>query len=200
MGTHTSSLHDPAWSLNRTAFAATLHCLTGCAIGEVLGMIIGTAFGWSNPATIALSVVLAFAFGYSLTMLPLLRSGLTLAAALPLAFASDSLSIAVMELADTAVILAIPGAMNAGLASWLFWASLGFALLVAFAFAYPLNRYLIARGQGHAVVHGHHDAANPSGREAPTTSSSPTSFVLIGLAAIAVTIAVTVGAAVLLHG
>ena len=161
MGTHTSSLHDPAWSLNRTAFAATLHCLTGCAIGEVLGMIIGTAFGWSNPATIALSVVLAFAFGYSLTMLPLLRSGLTLAVALPLAFASDSLSIAVMELADTAVILAIPGAMNAGLASWLFWASLGFALLVAFAFAYPLNRYLIARGQGHAVVHGHHDAANP---------------------------------------
>ena len=121
MRTHTSSLHDPAWSLNRTAFAATLHCLTGCAIGEVLGMIIGTASGWSNPATIALSVVLAFAFGYSLTMLPLLRSGLALAVALPLAFASDSLSIAVMELADTAVILAIPGAMNAGLASWLFW-------------------------------------------------------------------------------
>jgi hypothetical protein len=200
MGTHTSSLHDPAWSLNRTAFAATLHCLTGCAIGEVLGLIIGTALGWSNPATIALSVVLAFAFGYSLTMLPLLRSGLTLAVALPLAFASDSLSIAVMELADTAVILAIPGAMNAGLASWLFWASLGFALLVAFAFAYPLNRYLIARGQGHAVVHGHHAAANPARRDAPTTSSSPTPFVLIGLAAIAVTIAVTVGAALLLDG
>ena len=100
---------------------ATLHCLTGCAIGEVLGMFIGTALGWSNPATIALSVVLAFFFGYSLTMLPLLRSGLTLAVALPLAFASDSLSIAVMELVDNAVILAIPGAMDAGLSSPLFW-------------------------------------------------------------------------------
>jgi hypothetical protein len=193
-------MHDTAWSLNRTAFTATLHCLTGCAIGEVLGMIIGTALGWSNPATIALSVVLAFAFGYSLTMLPLLRSGLALAVALPLAFASDSLSIAVMELADNAVILAIPGAIDAGLSSPLFWGSLAFSLVVAFCFAYPLNRYLIARGQGHAVVHGHHHGADPSGSEAPAGLNSPTSFVLIGLAAIAVTIAVTVGAAVLLDG
>ena len=159
-------------------------------------MIIGTALGWGNPATIALSVVLAFAFGYSLTMLPLLRSGLGLGVALPLAFASDSLSIAVMELTDSAVILAIPGAMDAGLSSLLFWGSLAFALVVAFCFAYPLNRYLIARGQGHAVVHGHHS----SGSEAPPALSSPTSFVLIGLAAIAITIVVTVGAAALVDG
>src|SRR5215213_4637635 len=123
MVTERSSIHHRAeWSLNRIAFTATLHCLTGCAIGEVLGIIIGTALGWSNPATIALSVVLAFLFGYSLTMLPLLRSGLAVGVALPLAFASDSLSIAVMEIADSAVILAIPGAMHAGLSSPLFWA------------------------------------------------------------------------------
>jgi hypothetical protein len=198
MVTGTSSMHQAEWSLNRTAFTATLHCLTGCAIGEVLGMIVGTALGWSNPATIALSVVLAFLFGYSLTMLPLLRAGLALGVALPLAFASDSLSIAVMELADNAVILAIPGAMDAGLSSPLFWGSLAFALVVAFCFAYPLNRYLIARGQGHAVVHSHHGhGAGHTGSEAPAGLSSPTTFVLIGLAAIAVTITVTVGAALL---
>jgi hypothetical protein len=198
MVTEAHAMHETEWSLNRTAFTATLHCLTGCAIGEVLGMIIGTALGWSNPATIALSVVLAFLFGYSLTMLPLLRSGLALGVALPLAFASDSLSIAVMEIADSAVILAIPGAMEAGLSSLLFWASLAFALIVAFCFAYPLNRYLIARGQGHAVVHSHHHhGTDTSGREAPAGLSSPTTFVLIGLAAIAVTITVTVGAAFL---
>jgi hypothetical protein len=197
--THTSSMHHTASSLNRTAFTATVHCLTGCAIGEVLGMIIGTALGWSNPATIALAVVLAFFFGYSLTMLPLLRSGLALAVALPLAFASDSFSIAVMELVDNAVILAIPGAMEAGLSSPLFWGALGFALAVAFVVAYPLNRYLIARGQGHAVVHGDHRAAGSHGDDA-RASGAPTSFVVIGLAAMAVTIAVTVGAAVLLDG
>jgi hypothetical protein len=190
-------MHETEWSLNRTAVTATLHCLTGCAIGEVLGMIIGTALGWSNPATIALSVVLAFVFGYSLTMLPLLRSGLALGVALPLAFASDSLSIAVMEIADSAVILAIPGAMDAGLSSPLFWGSLAFALIVAFSFAFPLNRYLIARGQGHAVVHGHHHGVDTSDDEVVAGLSSPTTFVLIGLAAIAVTITVTVGAAVL---
>jgi len=189
---------DEQPSLTRTAVQATLHCLTGCAIGEVLGMIIGTALGWSNPATIAISVVLAFVFGFSLTMLPLLRSGLALAVALPLAFASDSLSIAVMELADNAVILAIPGAMDSGLSSPLFWGSLAFALAVAFCFAYPLNRYLIARGQGHAVVHSHHGhGAGDTGSEPPARLSSPTTFVLIGLAAIAVTITVTVGAALL---
>jgi hypothetical protein len=143
-------------SLNRTAFSATLHCLTGCAIGEVLGMVIGTALGWSNFATIALAVVLAFFFGYSLTMIPLLRSGLSLATTLPLAFAADTLSITVMEIVDNAVMLVVPGAMEAGLGSFLFWGSLAFALAVAFVAAYPVNRYLIARGRGHAVVHEYH--------------------------------------------
>jgi uncharacterized protein DUF4396 len=147
-------------SLNRTAFSATLHCLTGCAIGEVLGMVIGTALGWSNFATIALAVVLAFFFGYSLTMIPLLRSGLALATTLPLAFAADTLSITVMEIVDNAVMLVVPGAMEAGLGSFLFWGSLGFALAVAFVAAYPVNRYLIARGRGHAVVHEYHHGGN----------------------------------------
>jgi hypothetical protein len=143
-------------SLNRTAFSATLHCLTGCAIGEVLGMVIGTALGWGNVATIALAVVLAFFFGYSLTLIPLLRSGLALATTLPLAFASDTLSITVMEIVDNLVMLVVPGAMEAGLGSVLFWGSLAFALAVAFVAAYPVNRYLIARGRGHAVVHEYH--------------------------------------------
>ena len=143
-------------SLNRTAFSATAHCLTGCAIGEVLGMVIGTALGWGNFATIVLAIVLAFFFGYSLTMLPLLRSGIALASALPLAFASDTLSIAVMEIADNAVILVVPGAMEAGLGGLLFWGSLAFALAIAFTVAFPVNRYLIARGRGHAVVHEYH--------------------------------------------
>ncbi len=143
-------------SLNRLSFSATLHCLTGCAIGEVLGLVIGTALGWGNVATIALAVVLAFFFGYSLTMLPLLRSGLALGAAIPLALAADTLSITVMEIVDNAVMLVVPGAMEAGLASPLFWGSLAFALAVAFVAAFPVNRYLIARGRGHAVVHEHH--------------------------------------------
>jgi hypothetical protein len=143
-------------SLNRLAFSATAHCLTGCAIGEVLGIIIGTALGWGNFATIALAIVLAFFFGYSLTMLPLLRSGMALAAVLPLAFASDTLSITVMEIVDNLVLLVIPGAMDAGLTSLLFWGSLAFALAVAFVAAFPVNRYLISRGKGHAVVHEHH--------------------------------------------
>jgi hypothetical protein len=144
-------------SLNRTAFSATLHCLTGCAIGEVLGIVIGTALGWSTVATIALAIVLAFFFGYGLTMLPLLRSGIALGAALPLAFASDTLSITVMEIVDNFIIVVIPGAMDAGLGSLLFWGSLAFALAVAFVAAFPVNRYLISRGKGHAVVHKHHD-------------------------------------------
>jgi hypothetical protein len=143
-------------SLNRTAFSATLHCLTGCAIGEVLGIVIGTVLGWSTVATIALAIVLAFFFGYGLTMLPLLRSGMALGAALPLAFASDTLSITVMEIVDNLIIVVIPGAMDAGLGSILFWGSLAFALAVAFVAAFPVNRYLISRGKGHAVVHMHH--------------------------------------------
>ena len=143
-------------SLNRTAFSATTHCLTGCAIGEVLGVAIGTALGWGNFETIVLAIVLAFFFGYSLTMLPLLRAGLALAVALPLAFASDTLSIATMEIVDNAIILVIPGAMEAGLNELLFWGSLALSLVIAFAAAFPVNRYLIARGKGHAVVHAHH--------------------------------------------
>ena len=144
-------------SLNRLAFSATAHCLTGCAIGEVLGLVIGTILGWGNFATIVLAIVLAFFFGYSLTMLPLLRSGLALATVLPLAFASDTLSITIMEIVDNLVILVIPGAMEAGLGSLLFWGSLAFALAVAFVAAFPINRWLIARGRGHAVVHEYHE-------------------------------------------
>ena len=144
-------------SLTRTALSATLHCLTGCAIGEVLGMVIGTALGWSDWATVALAVALAFLFGYSLTMLPLLRSGLALSAVLPLALAADTLSITVMEIVDNAVMLLVPGAMEAGVGSLLFWGSLAFALVVAFVATFPVNRYLIARGKGHAVIHQHHN-------------------------------------------
>lgn len=143
-------------SLNRVAFSATLHCLTGCATGEVLGLVIGTAIGLSNGTTIALAVALAFFFGYLFTMLPLLRHGMKLGAALGLAFASDTASIAIMEVVDNAVMLMIPGAMDAGLSSPLFWGSMIIALVIAGMFAFPVNRWLIARGKGHAVVHAHH--------------------------------------------
>jgi len=143
-------------SLNRTAASATLHCLTGCAIGEVLGMVLSTWWGWSNTGNVVLSITLAFAFGYSLTMLPLLRAGLGLRRSVTLAFASDTLSIATMELLDTLTILAVPGAMNAGLGDVVFWGSLAGALFIAFWAAFPVNRALIARGKGHAVVHAHH--------------------------------------------
>jgi Domain of unknown function (DUF4396) len=122
----------------------------------VLGVAIGTALGWGNFETIVLAIALAFLFGYSLTMLPLLRAGLALTAALPLAFASDTLSIGVMEIVDNAIILVIPGAMEAGLDELLFWGSLAVSLMIAFAAAFPVNRYLIARGKGHAVVHAYH--------------------------------------------
>jgi hypothetical protein len=127
--------------------------------------VIGTILGWGNVATIALAVVLAFFFGYSLTMLPLLRSGLALAVVLPIAFAADTLSITVMEIVDNLVVLIIPGAMEAGLTSLLFWGSLAFALAVAFAAAFPLNRWLIARGRGHAVVHQYHGGGHHDGRD-----------------------------------
>jgi len=143
-------------NLNRLAFSATVHCLTGCAIGELLGMIIGTALGWGDFATIALAVVLAFFFGYLLTMLPLLRGGLALATVIPLALASDTISITVMEIVDNAIMLWIPGAMEAGLTNLLFWGSLAAALVIAGVIAYPVNRWLIARGKGHAVVHAYH--------------------------------------------
>jgi hypothetical protein len=143
-------------SLNSVALSATLHCLTGCAIGEVLGMIIGTALGWSDLGTIALAVALAFFFGYLLTSLPLLRSGMALSAVAPIAFASDTISIAIMEIVDNAIMLLIPGAMEAGLDNVGFYLALTVALVIAGAAAFPVNRWLISRGKGHAVVHAHH--------------------------------------------
>jgi hypothetical protein len=143
-------------SLLRLAISATLHCLTGCAIGEVLGMVIGTALGLSNLATVVLAMGLAFLFGYALTIRPVLRSGLPLKTAIKIALAADTASIAVMEIVDNAIMLGVPGAMDAGLASRLFWASLAFALLVAFAVTVPVNAWLISRGKGHAVVHQYH--------------------------------------------
>ena len=136
--------------------SATLHCLTGCAIGEVLGMVLATWWGWGNAASIALAIALAFFFGYSLTLGPVLRAGVPFRRALPLALASDTASITVMEITDNAFILIVPGAIEAGLAEGLFWWSLGVSLIIAFAFALPLNRWLIARGRGHAVVHAFH--------------------------------------------
>ena len=143
-------------TLNRVALSATVHCLTGCAIGEVTGMVVGTSRGWSVGATVALSVVLAFVSGYALTILPLLRAGLSARAAAKLALAADTVSIAIMEIVDNAIMVAIPGAMAAGLREPRFWGSLAGALLIAGAVAYPINRWLIARGRGHAILHRHH--------------------------------------------
>jgi hypothetical protein len=150
-------------ALTNVAVSATLHCLTGCAIGEVAGMAIGTALGFSQWGTVALSVALAFLFGYALTSLPLLRAGLALAAVIPIALASDTLSIAVMEIVDNLIVVLVPGALEAGLGSVLFWGSLAFALSVAFLVAVPVNRWLIARGKGHAAVHrtGIHGGPDP---------------------------------------
>jgi hypothetical protein len=142
------------------AAQATLHCLTGCAIGEVLGMVIGTAVGLHNAATVALSVALAFVFGYGLTMRGVLRAGLGVRAALSVALAADTVSIAVMELLDNTVVVAVPGAMDAGLGSGLFWGALAFSLVVAFVVTTPVNRAMIGRGKGHAVVHQYHHAVH----------------------------------------
>jgi Domain of unknown function (DUF4396) len=143
-------------ALTRLAVSATLHCLTGCAIGEVLGLVLATWWGLANAPSILLAVVLAFVFGYSLTIAPVLRSGLPLRRALGVAFAADTVSILTMELVDNAVVLAVPGAMAAGLSDLLFWGSLAVSLVVAFAVTVPVNRALIARGKGHAVVHEYH--------------------------------------------
>ena len=142
----------------RAAAQATMHCLTGCAIGEVLGMVIGTALGLPALATVALAVALAFVFGYALTIRGVLRAGVDPRTALKVALAADTVSITVMEIVDNAVMLGVPGAMDAGLSSVLFWASLAFALLVAFVLTLPVNRWLISRGKGHAVVHHYHHA------------------------------------------
>jgi hypothetical protein len=153
-------------ALTQVALSATLHCLTGCAIGEVLGMVISTAAGFSNLATIVVSTVLAFVFGYGLTSMPLLRAGLALSVVVPIALASDTLSITTMEIVDNAIVLVVPGAIDAGLGQLLFWGSLAFSLAVAGAFALPVNRWLIARGKGHAVVHATGIHGGPSPRVA----------------------------------
>jgi hypothetical protein len=147
------NLSDPA---TKTAVNATLHCLTGCAIGEISGMIIGSLLGMSNLPMLALSIVLAFIFGYTLTSLPLLKSGMPLRQVAPLAFASDTLSIATMELADNTVLAVIPGALGASIGNPLFWLSMSASLFIAFMAAVPVNKYLISRGKGHAVMHDHH--------------------------------------------
>ena len=150
---HDAGTSAGLWS---QAISATLHCLTGCAIGEVLGMVLGTWWGWSDGATIALAIVLAFVFGYSLTIAPVLRTGLPLRAALGVALAADTVSITVMEVVDNLGMLLIPGAMEAGLTSWLFWGALAASLAIAFVITVPVNKALIARGKGHAVVHAYH--------------------------------------------
>jgi hypothetical protein len=147
--------HEAA-SLNRLAASATTHCLTGCAIGEVLGFVIGTWRGWGNFPTVVVAIGLAYLFGYSFTLTPLLRAGIALGTAMGLAFAADTLSITVMEIVDNGVVLLVPGAMDAGLGDALFWSSLALSLAVAWVAAFPVNRWLIARGRGHAVVHAHH--------------------------------------------
>jgi YHS domain-containing protein len=154
--------HAGQGSLNRLAVSATIHCLTGCATGEVLGLVIGTALGWSTWPTIALAVGLAFVFGYLFTLVPLVRGGLRFRAALGLALVSDTASIAIMEIVDNGIMLVIPGAMDAGLTDVFFWGSLGIALILAGVVAFPVNRWLIARGRGHAVVHQYH-GHSPSG-------------------------------------
>jgi hypothetical protein len=155
-------------SLNRVAVSATAHCLAGCSIGEILGMVIGNAAGWNNWATVTLSVVLAFLCGYALTLRPLLRVGIALRTALGLALASDTLSITVMEVIDNALMLMIPGAMEAGVFEPLFWGSMVVSLVLAGLGAFPINRWLIARGRGHALVHqhsGHHPCQASSAQE-----------------------------------
>jgi hypothetical protein len=142
-------------NLNRTALSATLHCLTGCAVGEVVGLLLGTSLGFSNGATVALAFVLSFLSGYALSTLPLVRSGLGFAGALRLVLAADTLSILTMEVVDNLVMVVVPGAMDAGLADLLYWAAMTLSLAVAFVAAFPVNRWLLARGKGHALTHEH---------------------------------------------
>ncbi|MGE5274622.1 MAG: DUF4396 domain-containing protein [Verrucomicrobiota bacterium] len=185
--------HGGSGSLGRTAAVATLHCLTGCAIGEVLGLAIGTALGLSNTVTIVIAILLAFLFGYALTMLPLLRSGLALPIVLPLALTSDTFSITVMEIVDNVIMVVIPGAMDAGLDELLFWGSLALALGIAFLVAWPVNRWLIARGRGHAVVHDFHHGDRA--QDTPPPKLHVGRLAVIGITAIALTVGVGVAAA-----
>jgi hypothetical protein len=179
---HGAPLPSSGRALDAVAFSATVHCLTGCAIGEVLGMVIGTALGFSDWGTVALAVALAFLFGYALTSIPLLRTGMALGAVIPIALAADTFSIATMEVVDNAIMLAVPGAMEAGAGDILFWSALAVALFVAGVVAFPVNRVLIRRGKGHAAVHeiGVHGGPPPR------------------LVAAIATVAATVGACVLI--
>ena len=149
---------NPSASLNKMAISATLHCLTGCAIGEILGMVIGTAFGWNNVQTVVLAIALAFLFGYTLSALPLLRGGIPARKAFKLVLLADTLSIATMEIVDNLVVLVIPGAMEATLDTMLFWFSLLVSLIAAFIVAVPVNRFLLAKNKGHAITHQYHHA------------------------------------------
>lgn len=190
---HAHSEHEHAQqaggSLNSMAASATLHCLTGCAIGEVVGLIVGTAAGLGNAATIVISIALAFVFGFTLSSLPLLRAGLTLGATLSVVVAANTLSIATMEVVDNVVMWLIPGAMNAGLVNAVFWVGMMISLTVAFFGAYPVNRYLLQRGKGHALTHEyHHGAASPTGARrfipsipTPTLVAVLVAFLLGGL-------------------
>ncbi len=161
MTNHDHHGHQDMGDVNSMAVSATLHCLTGCAIGEIIGLIIGTALGLGNLATIAIAVALAFLFGYTLSTLPLLKAGLALGTALSVVLAADTLSIATMEVVDNLVMAAIPGAMNAGLVNPVFWIGMAIALTAAFFAAYPVNRYLLKRGKGHALTHQYHQGGSP---------------------------------------
>ena len=172
---HHGGHHDAG--VNAMAVSATLHCLTGCAIGEILGLIIGTAAGLSSGWTIVLAVGLAFVFGFTLSSLPLLRAGLGVGAALSVVVAADTLSIATMEVVDNAVMAIIPGAMNAGLVNTVFWVGMMISLTAAFFAAYPVNRYLLQRGKGHALTHEYHGAAAPTGARRFIPSFSTTTLV-----------------------
>jgi hypothetical protein len=182
---HHDMHHD--MGTNAMALSATLHCLTGCAIGEILGLMIGTALGLGTWTTIAIAVSLAFLFGYALSTLPLLRAGLGVGTALSIVLAADTLSIATMELVDNSVMALVPGAMEAGLVNPVFWLSMMLALTVAFFAAWPVNRYLLARGKGHALTHEYHGAEPAGARRfipdlaTPTLVAAITAFMLGGL-------------------
>lgn len=197
--THEQHSHQVG-GLNAMAASATLHCLTGCAIGEILGLMIGTALGLGNATVIAISIALAFLFGYTLSTFPLLRSGLALGTALTVVLAADTASIATMEVVDNAVVAVIPGAMNAGLVNPTFWISMIIALAAAFAAAFPVNRYLLQRGKGHALTHDYHGSAEPQGarRFIPDLPTPALAGVIIAfmLGGLTVSIADEIGAGV----
>ena len=190
--------HDMG-GINTMALSATLHCLTGCAIGEIAGLMIGTAIGLSTGWTIVLAVSLAFLFGYTLSTFPLVKTGLGVGAALSVVLAADTLSIATMEVVDNAVMALIPGAMDAGLVNWVFWVSMMIALTAAFAAAYPVNRYLLGRGKGHALTHAYHGATGPvtgARRYIPHLSSTTLAAVIVAfmVGGLVVSVAAEMGA------